>query len=77
MLVVPGHNGGADRGGERQASEKLIDPVLMDGDIFGTEPVEVLAAVLPVVAEERVTTRWRRSRMVPSISNTMQSCWSG
>ena len=54
MLVVPGHNIGADGGGERQGSEKLIDPVLMDSDIFGTEPVEVLAAVLPVVAEERV-----------------------
>jgi len=46
MLVVPGHNVGAGGGGERQASEKLIDSVLMDGDVFGTEPVEVLAAVL-------------------------------
>jgi hypothetical protein len=54
MLVVPGQYVGADRGGERQVAEELVDAVLVDPDVGGAEPVEVLAAVLPVIAEQRV-----------------------
>jgi hypothetical protein len=76
-LVYQARTSARTGAGRAKVLQELVDAVLVDRDALDVQPVEVPGGVLPIVGQEACTTRYRTSRIVPSISNTMQSSWSG